>query len=259
MPDSMKKVQPGDPLRIPAQTYNRFIDAARAAEIRNIALRGVRGQGLPMGIVLAYNASGENAPWRGICEVSNTGETGAQVEFVKPGHEDGVGIYGVILEPIASGEIGRVALSGGPWEVAVDGAQAGDQLGPTDGAWTPTNGNLLHVVRGSVDGVACCFFVGAGASLMLIAKEDMSADDTEYLCRALETDGTEGEDVNCRRPNGIYISSGTVGFLAQDSSGQNVFHPANMREEANMPLVAEVRTSDPASPGKGQIWYRSDL
>jgi len=96
-------------------------------------------------------------------------------------------------------------------------------------------------------------------NLMIIAKEDMTADNTGYVCRLLETDGTEGTEISCCRPNGIYISGGTVGFLGQDSDGHNVFQPANMREEANMPLVAEVRTSDPASPVVGQIWYRSDL
>ena len=259
MPDSMKKARPGDALRIPASTYNRFIDAARAAEARAIALRGKHGESLPTGVVVAYNASGEAAPWRGVCEISDTGETSAQVEFVKPGHEDGVGVYGILLEPIGDGKMGRIALSGGPWEVAIAGAVTGDQLGPDDGEWTPTAGNLLHVVRASVDGVTYCFFVGgaAAAALMLLASANMTADDTEYACKYLEADGTQGAVVNCRRPNGIYISSADVGFLGQDSSGQNVFQPANMREEANMPLYVEIRTDDPG--GAARIWYRSDL
>ncbi len=94
---------------------------------------------------------------------------------------------------------------------------------------------------------------------MLKAQEAMGANDTGYSAKYLEADGTEGTAITVRRPNGIYISSGDVGFLGKDSSGQWIFIPANMREEANMPLVIEVRTSDPGAPVTGQEWLRSDL
>jgi hypothetical protein len=37
MSDSMQKVQPGDPPRIPAASYNAFVDAARAHHERQRA------------------------------------------------------------------------------------------------------------------------------------------------------------------------------------------------------------------------------
>ena len=96
-------------------------------------------------------------------------------------------------------------------------------------------------------------------AMMCIVKDAMAADDTNYTVKVLEADGTEGTEFEIRRPNGIYISIGDVGFIGRDSSGQHVFLPANMREEANMALVVETRTSDPGSPVAGQIWLRTDL
>ena len=64
--------------------------------------------------------------------------------------------------------------------------------------------------------------------LMIIAKANMAADDTAYACKHLEADGTESTEITARRPNGVYVTSGDVGFLGQDSSGQNVFEPGAM-------------------------------
>jgi hypothetical protein len=61
MSDHMKKVQSGDPLVIPAQAYNTFVDAAKDFQQRT---RHVGQQATPgyrsASIVLVKNASGED-------------------------------------------------------------------------------------------------------------------------------------------------------------------------------------------------------
>ena len=59
MGDAMKKVKPGDPLILPAATYNAFVDAARDRQERQ---RSATNDRLPdwrqTGIVLVRNDSG---------------------------------------------------------------------------------------------------------------------------------------------------------------------------------------------------------
>jgi len=66
----------------------------------------------------------------------------------------------------------------------------------------------------------------AGAPRMLIAKADMTTDDSEYNCKYLDSDGTEGDTVKCKRPNGIEVATDDVGFLGSDTDGDNMFIPA---------------------------------
>jgi hypothetical protein len=62
MGDAMKKVQSGDRLKIPAKTFNTFIDAARDFQDRqrNVG-RDARPQQPRPGIVFVKNSSGEDA------------------------------------------------------------------------------------------------------------------------------------------------------------------------------------------------------
>lgn len=102
--------------------------------------------------------------------------------------------------------------------------------------------------------------VSAGTVRMIIAKADMIANDTLYSCRYLDSDGTESDEtIQVKRPNGIYIDTGYVGFLGQDTGGENIFIPANLREEEHLALTIETRTNDPTSPETGRIWMRTDL
>lgn len=160
----MRKVKTGDPMRIPAAAYNRMVDAARAQrESGTLSRPGAAGAQRRTGIVLAHNASGEAASRRGLCEISDTGETAGQVEFVKPGGAGGVELYGVLVDSIPAGSIGRVAISGGPWDVTYAAGAVGDLLGAQDGAWLANVGEVLKIVRGTVDGVVVCFFVHSWA------------------------------------------------------------------------------------------------
>ena len=103
------------------------------------------------------------------------------------------------------------------------------------------------------------FFVGGERSRLIIASAAMIADDTGYVCYYRTAVGTGTTAVTCKRPPGIYISANAYGFLGRDTEGVGMFCPANMREEANMPLVLETRTDDPATPATGRIWLRTDI
>lgn len=157
--DDFKRVGPGEGLgRIPTEAYNGMLDAAEANRAGGATERPGerRSRPLPSGVCHAYNASGEQAPWRGICELAGTSNTAAQVEFVQPGQADGVGQYGVLLEPVGPGSMGRVALSGGPWPVQAAGTvsdfPAGAPLTPDAGSWYPRAGvGPLRAVKQAQD------------------------------------------------------------------------------------------------------------
>ena len=57
----MKKVRSGEPLRIPAQTFNSFVDAARVAQsqLHNVQARPVR-RDTKTGIITVRNTTEED-------------------------------------------------------------------------------------------------------------------------------------------------------------------------------------------------------
>jgi len=99
---------------------------------------------------------------------------------------------------------------------------------------------------------------GVGTAVMIVAQAAMTADDTAYNCKYLEADGTEGGALSARRPNGIRVDSGDVGYLGRDSSGQNMFIPCHARHDQGLPLTMETRTDDPGGPEVGRLWLRTD-
>jgi len=130
MGDTLKKVQPGAPLRIPAATFNTFIDAARDFQTRT---RGLAQDATPAvrraGIVLVRNDSGYD---RGrfdvlgidspiITPTDNEDAFKNQVAFSGstpslPGHG---GRFVILLEPLATGAIG-LGLTTGVCPVRLD-------------------------------------------------------------------------------------------------------------------------------------------
>jgi len=171
--DALKKVRPGDPLHIPAEAYNRFIDAARA--VRGPGIRpGASSPGPPSGVALACNASGINAPMGAAVELAPRSETQAQIEFVRPGQDGGAGVYGIACEPIPAGRIGRIAVSGGPYKLRChsDSISTGSPLGAQEGEWYASevegpktwvalsdqdeNGYARVVFSGDVGGLVFC-------------------------------------------------------------------------------------------------------
>ena len=120
--DPLKKVKSGDPFRIPAATFNCFVDAARAhAEGRQQQLQTPAVQTPSSGIVLLRNDSGDDIDRYNVLAVSGvvfnpdtypdsfkervvlTGDTPATAD---------AGRLVIALEPTPSGAIGRALASG---------------------------------------------------------------------------------------------------------------------------------------------------
>jgi hypothetical protein len=126
MSDHMKKVQSGDPLVVPAQAYNAFIDAAkdfqqRTAHIGQTATPGYRSAS----IVLVKNESGaarERFDVLGLGEPIILPDAGgaAEQQFKNavafrgelPDETLHKGKFVILAEPLATGAIGRAYLAG---------------------------------------------------------------------------------------------------------------------------------------------------
>lgn len=123
MADHMKKVQSGNPLVIPAQAYNAFIDAAvdycrRTAHIGQQSQPSFR-QG---SIVLVRNDSGSNQNRLAVLGIdtpiidpaSNDSEFKNRVALscVTPAADTHEGKFVILVEPLASGKIGRAYVAG---------------------------------------------------------------------------------------------------------------------------------------------------
>jgi hypothetical protein len=135
MGDTLKKVQPGDPLRIPAATFNTLIDVARdhLAHQQNSACHPALALP-PPGVILTvrndsssdrdrFDVLGLDAPV--FPPEDNTADfsRGPIMSGVYPVDPDHRGAFVVTLEPIASGAIGRATVQGAVY-VQVDIADA---------------------------------------------------------------------------------------------------------------------------------------
>jgi len=124
MGDSLKKVQPGDPLRIPAATFNTLIDVARDHLANRQNATRQPGMALPPpGVILAIrNDSGSDRDRFEVLGLDepvfppedNTADMsrGPVMSCVYPVDPDHLGAFVVLLEPIASGAIGRAMIQG---------------------------------------------------------------------------------------------------------------------------------------------------
>lgn len=123
MGDALKKVTAGEPLRIPAQAYNAFVDAA--VDLRRRQQRPARDPMRAMrqtGIVLVRNDSGDDLPRFGVLGVdgpliepeANEDEFAARVAIsgVTPTLPDHRGRFVIALEPIADGALGLACING---------------------------------------------------------------------------------------------------------------------------------------------------
>lgn len=123
MGDSFKKVQTGDKLRIPAATFNAFIDAARDYQDRQQS----RGQGAQAGhrssgIVLVKNACGSDLNRYAILAVDapiytpednlDSFKNTTALVGVTPALPEHFGRFVVLLEPLKAGAIGQAFAAG---------------------------------------------------------------------------------------------------------------------------------------------------
>ena len=130
MSDSLKKVQSGQPLVIPASAYNAFIDAALDFRQRTAHLgQGAQPSFAQASIVLVRNDSGSNQSRMSVLGVdapiidpsANEDEFKNRVALscVTPAADTHEGKFVVLAEPIASGKIG-CAYAAGVCPVKID-------------------------------------------------------------------------------------------------------------------------------------------
>ncbi len=123
MGDPFKKVQRGDRLRIPAETFNTFIDAAKDFRSRTQNVARQRQLDLPQtGVVLVKNGTNADLERFHVLGIDRPiftpGESlfsfQDQIAFVgvTPTEGDHHGRFVVLLEPLRSGMIGRACVSG---------------------------------------------------------------------------------------------------------------------------------------------------
>ena len=123
MGDSFKKVQSGQPLRIPAATFNTFIDAARDFQQRQRnALQMAQRSSNQEGIILVKNNSGGDCPRFGILGIDGVlhdptanldqFKNNAAIVGITPSEVNHKGKFVILTEPIKNGLIGRARISG---------------------------------------------------------------------------------------------------------------------------------------------------
>jgi hypothetical protein len=125
-PGSLKHVQPGDPLRIPAGDWNRIIDATRAHNAQTLGSVGglatSGGGGRQNSVILVRNDTGADQPRSAILGIDgpiilpgdHLDEYFRQtaVKVVVPTDEAHLGRLVVTLDPLPAGAIGRVYIDG---------------------------------------------------------------------------------------------------------------------------------------------------
>lgn len=123
MGDNFKKVQTGQPLKIPAETFNAFLDAARDFRARQQS-RETQFQPTfrQSGIVKVKNGSGEDRNRFEILGIDrpiftptdnlDTFQNDVLLVGVKPDGEDHPGRFCVLLEPLKSDAIGLAVIAG---------------------------------------------------------------------------------------------------------------------------------------------------
>jgi len=123
MVDTLKKVKPGDPLTFPATTFNTFVDSANDfLARRHDQFQGSRPSARHSGIVFVRNDSGADRSRFDVLGVSSpvfnpssdeeAFKNQPALSGVAPTEADHFGKFVILLEPVATGEIGLAAASG---------------------------------------------------------------------------------------------------------------------------------------------------
>jgi len=126
--DALKKVRPGDRLRIPAKAYNAFVEAATAHRAGQSSLdrTSQRGHAWQSGIVPVRNDTGADRDRLSVLAIDgpvfapDNGGGAADDAFIRrvvlkgttPSRPSDVGWFVITLEPIGAGRIGRACVSG---------------------------------------------------------------------------------------------------------------------------------------------------
>jgi hypothetical protein len=117
----LKKVQSGDKLKIPASTYNAFIDAAQAVKDKSNFLSSTNKNSDSRKVIVQNNSGGNldkfeilgiSAPYVTPTDNETDFQNRITIVGVTPDIDDHKGKFIVLQEPIPNGKIGRGILSG---------------------------------------------------------------------------------------------------------------------------------------------------
>jgi hypothetical protein len=176
--DETRKVKPGDPLEISADSWNAAMDAARAHRDSQRDARAHPGTDTRQtGIILVRNSSGADADRLGVLAMTaplvlpadNEPEALARVALDGDAPAADTDPFCVLLEPLADGAIGRAAVAGVAWAL-VDFSDAGHgfaapEAGETGALASAGSGPARVVWKESGTGVKkALVLLGAGAS-----------------------------------------------------------------------------------------------
>jgi hypothetical protein len=193
--DAFKKVQPGQRLEITAETFNAFLDAARAVREHKVFGTDASQFFRQSGIVKVKNVSGYDQARFGVLGLSepiilpgdNEMEFKRQVTFegVVPTKSSHRGKFGILLEPIADGKIGLGVIAGVvPVRLKVDPDHLYERAEIIDG----DGGKLLNVPHGSAR--VLCIDATEGEVRWAIVR----LDDGDYQAHVLITSNAPDDD-----------------------------------------------------------------
>ena len=239
---SLQKVQPGSPLRIPADTYNTFIDVAQAFRDRQLSQAGgSQFASSQSGIVLVHNISDEDQDRFAVMCIAGVVIEPADNEpqFTnRPAFEVDepatatLGKFVILVEPIAAGRFGKAMIAGvSPVKLDVqsesDGyADAADSV--TGSLKTASSGPVRILWKETGTGVkwgVVQFPIGGGGSGNVVSAFRVKSVGYEYLtCREVNpATGVEGTvDVSVLMPQDLRYSTWhgkTINGVAYVGSG----------------------------------------
>ena len=187
MADDMKKVIRGQPLDIPATTFNTFVDSARDYQMRQRNQTPGRTQNThAKDTILVKNNSGSDRDRFDVLGIdgviftptdnADTFKNDVALKGITPDIDDHAGKFVILAEPLKSGSIGRAFISGvcvayvdiddeDHTTADVKDGDATSLLSSDDGAVS-----ILWAESGTGDKWAVVRFGGGGGSKMFIAK-----------------------------------------------------------------------------------------
>ncbi|MCG3179670.1 MAG: hypothetical protein BIFFINMI_02011 [Phycisphaerae bacterium] len=236
MAEALRKVKPGDPLRIPAATFNAFVDAAEDLRRRqHDQFTGMQPDGRQTGVVPIKNNSGADLGRFAVLGIDGPIFTPADSEDgfknrialvgVTPVAPTHLGRFAILLEPVANGRIGQAAVAGvcvakvdvqaedDGFADVKDGSAASLKSGPSGAA------TILWKESGAGEKWAIVRFGGAGGTGLLWGKaiSDWSSGNTVAM-HPCDPDGGN-EDAETTVTGYLVSPSGGAPAAANVSAG----------------------------------------
>lgn len=212
MNDPLRKVKSGDLLRIPAGTYNAFVNAAEDFRARQRSQgREAQAGHVSSGIVLVRNNSGSDCDRFGVLGIDGPIINPADNEQafknrralkgVTPAIASHFGKFVICLEPIANGKIGQAMVSG-VCVVKVSVQNASDRYADVE------NGQLLRLKSGPI-GAAVILWHETGTGLKwAIVSLGPAVPESDFWAEVQQTPGANDTTLSCKR---WYIETGASG------------------------------------------------